>query len=146
MVFLHFPEHNHPGRQREHRQPDPEDLGSKDLDARTAEEPRNAHGRGIDGTPGHVIARIVEGDEKAHAHPLVGHGVEEPVGRGNDKEKSRQAPPLPGEAGCGPERDLNDEYAHDQREGEGMKETSMAEHAAVLDAEVIADNVDIRNY
>lgn len=129
-----------------HRQPDPEDLGNEDVEARTAEEPRNAHGRGIDRPPGHVIARIVERDEETHAHSLVGHGVEEPVGRGNGKEKSGQAPPLSGEAGRVPVRELNDEDAHDQRKREGMKETAMTEHAAVLDAEVITDNIDVRNY
>ena len=71
-----FSQHHYNCRHPDHRQPDPDDLIQQHLKARVAEELLDPHGRGEHGTPGHMIAAVVEGNEEADAQAFVRHGIQ----------------------------------------------------------------------
>lgn len=91
QALHHFPVQAHSGIKQHHRNPYPDDFSRQDLNTCITEEFGDLHRRGVYRPLGHEIPRIVEGNEEAHAHAFIGHGVEEAV-RGHHNKEEREQP------------------------------------------------------
>jgi len=141
---MFYSEEYHDDEEHQCWHPYPQELAHDNIPSPTAEEAVDPDGRDHERPPGKKIACVVEGREERNAVSAGGHGIEQAVGGRDREEVSGQRPPLAGKSRNRPERQQDHQQADNEREGQRVEESPVAEHMAVGNAKTKDNDIEVR--